>query len=155
MTKSITPNPRRPKAKTLKLICTEDQIKQIVLPIINFTAYCLSIDKFGEVPHIKSMTDSILPAKRALAMLMASKLGKVINPGELNHISVEVVSIGGYFKIHVIDGKTITAQGYNITITGETTMPLILKLLVVAKAGHPNATEDEMKKYATSILDCL
>lgn len=155
MTKVTTPRPRRPNAKHLKIVCTEDQIKQIVLPIINFTAYCLSIDKVGEVPQIKSMTDSILSSKRALAMLMATKLGKVINPGDLNTVEVQAISVGGYFKISVTNGKGFTAQSYNITITGETEIPLLLKLIAVADAQYPNATEDQIRKHAIEMLNCL
>lgn len=155
MTDKKEPMKKRPRAKTLRLICTEDQIKQIVLPLVDFTAYCLSIEKHGELPELKSMVDSLMPAKRQLAILMANKLGFVVNPGDLNSILVTTVSHAGYFRLNVTDGTGFTAQQYNIIVDGSVEMPMVMKIIAVLRSQYPNETDEQISERAIKMTQKL
>lgn len=88
-----------PRPKTIRIICGEERALEIVLPLVNFTAYILSVEKNGEVPSLESMKAALIPSKISLAKLMATKLEKPIEPDCLSILKIEIVLVGGYFKL--------------------------------------------------------
>lgn len=142
----MKPSQRRPFAKQLRVnTCTEEQIKSIVLPVLNFTAYCISINTPNELPAIESMLAALQPAKIELARILANALQKVVFSENLNSISVEIIPIGGYFKISVTDGYGFTAQKYNLVLTEYSRLPLLMKSMQTMDSRFEDAC-DKMQR---------
>ena len=143
---------RRLGARDMKLVCSEEQIKQIVTPFVNLTAYGLS--EYDSKKTL-AMLDSVKSAKVCLAGLMTDKFGKTIEPSELNSIVVQVFGYDGYFKLSVTHCTADTVAQYNFTIASENKLPLVSMLLALAKAENPDADDEAHVKFAAQAIKNL
>lgn len=110
---------KAPRAKSIRLECSEERIKLIVNPLLDFTAYCLSIKYVIEVPSVDTLISNITPAKMELAKMLSSKLNRIVDYKNLSINTCEIVVCGGYFKMSVIEtlsDKIEDRHSYNIIL---------------------------------------
>jgi hypothetical protein len=139
---------KAPRAKTIRLECSEERIKLIVNPLLDFTAYCLSIKYVMEVPSIDTLISNITPAKMELAKMLSSNLNRIVDYNNLSISTCEIVVCGGYFKMSVIETLSDNIEdrhSYNI-ILGDS-IALVRKLMVKFKSdnGKSELSDQEMK----------
>lgn len=147
------------RSKSLKISCSEERALEIVRPVVDFTAYILSLTRIVEVPSFESMRDSLMPSKISLAGLLAAKLSKPINPEGLTITNVEAASGGGYFKVSVFyytgvknRKDTETVECFNVSLRNENKV-LLLDCVVAQKErelGRVLTTEERMEAIAKS-----
>lgn len=148
-------NSMRLRTKTLKISCTEEDALAIVTPLVNITAYFLAVTRTDEMPSFSAISESVSTSKTRLAMLISNAVGKVVNPKHLNTISVEVIPIGGYFRVQLVEsvenekgGQTL--QRYNITLGCITQCTLVEKISAVIKNENPNGLDSETLAVLTT-----
>lgn len=139
------------RSKTIRISCTEDQAKEIVLPLVNFTAYMLSVDTALEMPSFKTMLAATSKAKTNLAKLMAAHLQRVVLPANLAGLHVEHISVGSYFRLSVSETVTVKKvmqrRNYSVVLFGEVKMPLIMKLTNMYQRLNPGMSTEDLAKF--------
>lgn len=146
---------KAPRAKQIRLQCSEERIKLIINPLLNFTAYCLSIVYTMEVPNINTLSSSIIPAKMELAKMLSSKLNRVVDYKNLSITNCEIVVVGGYFKLNVnesLSDKIEDRHYYNIVLGDSIT--LINKLMAkrMADKGKTDLSDEELNSLLRQFM---
>lgn len=152
-------NIARNRAKKLKMSISEDLIKQIVIPFVEFTAYLLSVENTNEMPALNTMIKSLEAPKLVIARCLALKIQRSVNPKKLTEVSITVHSSGGYFELtcleEYLDNNAIIKQPWNINFTDSGKVTLIEKLITTESVKFPNKTREDVIEAAIKKMSLI
>lgn len=145
-------SPKLLRTKSIKINLSEEQTIELILPLVQFTAYMLSINKVTEIPSIQTLIASLSKSKIILARLLGNHFTRIVNYEHLTGINIEVITSGGYFKLQVreVIPENNTTQNFNITISNGTT--LNDKLYSVVKTANPNLSKEQIMDETLKLL---
>lgn len=134
--------------KKLKLYVDEDQFKNIIMLIAEVAAYAISITRSNELPEITTFVRAWLPAKLAIAKLIANQYSTVVEPGNLCRINLTVMQ-HGYGLLEVTEVLPCSngdkeRRTWNFVLCDETECTLHMKYLYVI--NNLSALTDEQKQ---------
>lgn len=118
--------------QSFDVVCTKEQIKELVMPILEFTAYLTTIDSKSELPSLLSMKAALAKPKAIIARFLANARGSVVDPENLSGISATILSHAGYVTVEFAEvvrtpGYT-ERRTYRMIMLGKTGKPLIFKM---------------------------
>lgn len=144
------PNFVRVRGRSVTLHVSEDELKEYSKLVTDITAYMLSVTRFNEMPSIKTIRNSILPAKIWIAKRLSQKLNEVIAPDTVTGLGLVLYTFAGYAKtefdlVKVIDG-VIHRQTFKVTLIDKSETSLIMKY------GQVHNAQDA-EKLANDFMD--
>lgn len=139
---------------SLKVLCTEESVLAIVTPIVDLAAYLYAIRGVSEMPDSRSLSAAVLNSKTRLAVLLAHRLGRPVEPKNLSLPTAEIILNGGYIKVKFYEKIAATKQerakrySWSLTLVSEDQTPLALKIAGAIQHKQPGLSRHQAIEQA-------
>jgi hypothetical protein len=137
------------RRKTFIVITTEEEAKEMVLPLLDFTAYMLTVTRVGEMPSAESLKSSKLARQSRISTVLANARGSKVEPQHIYVSSFNTNVFAGCITIDITETiaptKNVlgTRRLYRITLMDETKGAIIQKIYFVVNKKYPNLSDYE------------
>lgn len=143
---------KRNRLRALKIVVDEDRAKSIVLPMINLSAYLLSVNTGGEIPQLGTLQAALLNSKQELAVLTSNAITRVVNAKNLYNLKVECTPGAKHLKVSFLEKIGNELNPFSILFISETKTSMADIAIAYIKNTHPNASFDKQTELMAKFL---